>query len=180
MNPLSQNTSTSAASQDVESTLRLIASLPAPQGLEDRITAGLRAAPHTASLLHWPAASRPSSGWMRTAAAAAIVAVVAGGGWGIHSLVQPPPPAAKGIALPLRPAATGGFSSAGAMRTPQTLNGPVLVQSVAAPPAQAKPAKKTPARTAHKPLGSAQASTAGKAAASASQAAAPPAETPGK
>jgi len=130
-----------------EETLRLLASLPAPAGLEDRVQAGLRAAPRTARILHWPAALLPASGmagsWMRSAAAAAIVFVVAGGGWGIYSHVQPGQPARVTV-MPPRVGAGGGFSSAGAMRTPQTLNGPVLPQPVTPKPVQAK----TPARTA--------------------------------
>jgi hypothetical protein len=63
---------------------------------------------------------------MRGAAAAAIVFVVAGGGWGIYSRVQPTP-SARVIVMPVRTGVAGGFSNAGAMRTPQTLKGPVVV-----------------------------------------------------
>jgi hypothetical protein len=144
-----------------EETLRLIASLPAPAGLEDRVQAGLRAAPGTARILYWPAALLPASGmagsWLRGAAAAAIVFVVAGGGWGIYSRVQPIQPA-RVLVMPPRVGAGGGFSSAGAMRTPETLNGPVLLHPATVQPAQAK----TPARTAKTPLDRGQA--AGKAA----------------
>jgi hypothetical protein len=72
---------------------------------------------------------------MRSAAAAAIVLVVAGGGWGIYTRVQP----AKGIAAPPHVAAPVGFSSSGAMRTPNTLNGPVVKHPVTA---KLQPAKK--------------------------------------
>ena len=68
---------------------------------------------------------------MRGAAAAAIVFVVVGGGWGVYLRVQPVQ-APKVIAMP-RVSAGGGFSSAGAMRTPQTLNGPVLVTPATKP-----------------------------------------------
>ena len=73
-----------------EDTLRLIASLPAPEGLADRVQDGLRHAPPTARVLDWRGPVRPSGGWMqstmaRGAAAAAIVCVVAGGGWRIYS-----------------------------------------------------------------------------------------------
>jgi hypothetical protein len=142
------------APSTVEDTLRLIASLPAPVGLEDRIQAGLRASllsqPHKARVLAWPAALRPGRNWMhssmvRSAAAAAIVMVVAGGGWGVYSRVQPRP-AARVIVLAPRPAVSGGFASGGAMRTPQTLNGPVLTHPATAvqTPAKAavRPAKK--------------------------------------
>ena len=122
-----------SASGEFESTLRLIASLPAPEGLAERVQAGLEAAPAAgrARILAWPAALRLENGWLqsslaRSAAAAAIAAVVAGGGWGVYSRVQFNQPQ-RGIALP-HLAAPGGFSSAGAMRTPQTLNGPMAAR----------------------------------------------------
>jgi len=143
MNPQNSFVSDSVsgvAPSTVEDTLRLIASLPAPVGLEDRINAGLRASqlsqPHKARVLAWLAALRPGRNWMqsamvRSAAAAAIVMVVAGGGWGVYSRVQPHP-TAKVIVLAPRPAMSGGFASGGAMRTPQTLNGPVLTHPATA------------------------------------------------
>ena len=90
MNTTNQN---AFANDSVEATLRLIANLPAPKGLEDRINASLRTAqqsvPRKGRLLSWPGTKfRPGSDWMRSAAAAAIVLVVAGGGWGIYSHVQ--------------------------------------------------------------------------------------------
>ena len=159
MNPSEQNSITeSSGSGDFESTLRLIARLSAPQGLEERIQAGLRAAPASASggsrILAWPTALRADAVWMRSAAAAAIVAVVVGGGWGISSHFQPNRPTSA-IAVPVHGAGQtgqvgqtgqGGFSSAGAMRTPQTLNGPVVAQPATATPQTTKPAAKTPAR----------------------------------
>jgi len=130
------------ASGSFEETLRLIASLSAPEGLEDRIQAGLRAAPKpaTARILAWPTALRLENAWLRAAAAAAIVAVVIGGGWVISSRVQPAQPA-QAITIPQHAGSQGGFSSAGAMRTPQTLNGPVVAQPAKS---DAKPAAKTP------------------------------------
>jgi len=144
----SPNSSTvsSAASSSAESTLRLIASLPAPEGLEQRVHESLRSAPPTSRIIAWPTTLRPGSDWMRTAAAAASVFVVAGGGWGVYSRVvpgqtaNPIPP--RAVVLPPRVAGSGGFSSAGAMRTPQTLNGPVVVQPVTVPAAQPKALKK--------------------------------------
>jgi hypothetical protein len=144
----------SSGSGEFESTLRMIASLPAPAGLAERVEAGLRAAPRTtagrARVLAWPVALRLENAWVhsslaRSAAAAAIAFVVIGGGWGVYSRVQPAQPAR--FVAPLRAAPQGGFSSAGAMRTPQTLNGPVAVQPatarpVAATPLSAKPAAK--------------------------------------
>jgi hypothetical protein len=130
-----------------EATLRLIASLPAPTGLEERVRAGLAAAPRKGRILAWPAAFRPESGWMRAAAAAAIVCMVAGGGWGVYSRVQRPQPA-KVIVLAPRGPAQGGFSSAGAVRTPQTLNGPVVAHPATARPVESK----VPAQAAQKPV----------------------------
>ncbi len=107
-----------------EESLRVIARVPVPEGLEERVIAGVRSgAGRRARVLEFPAL-RAGSGWLRGAAAAAIVFVVAGGGWGVYSRVQRPQ-AAKVITMPVRVAAPGGFSNAGAMRTPNTLNGPV-------------------------------------------------------
>lgn len=120
---------------DVEAALRCIAGVPAPAGLEARIKSTLEATPHAGKVLSWPAAAF-SSGWvarplLRGAAAAAVVLVVAGGGWGIFRTVQPArTPSA--VVMPPRLAAPGGFSSAGAMRTPQTLIAPMVSQPVAA------------------------------------------------
>ncbi|MGB6691985.1 MAG: hypothetical protein WBE76_29435 [Terracidiphilus sp.] len=125
-----------STSPDADATLRLIAGLPAPEGLEDRVHARLRSAPRTGRVLEWPGTFRAESAWMRSAAAAAIAFVVVGGGWGVYSRVQP----AKVIAMPPHLASPGGFTNAGAMRTPQTLNRPVL----APPSAHAGTAAKTP------------------------------------
>ena len=112
-----------SASHPVDATLHLIAHAPVPDGLEERVHARLRSTPRKGVVLAWPV--RLGSDWMRSAAAAAIVAVVAGGGWGVYSNIGRPR-AAKVIVRPAAGAANGGFSSAGAMRTPATLNGPVL------------------------------------------------------
>lgn len=149
MNPSSQNTFGSKTdSGEFENTLRLIASLPAPAGLEERVEIGLRAASRTdagkARILTWPVALRLENAWMRSAAAAAIVAVVIGGGWGVYSRVQPGQP--DKLVAPLRAVPPGGFSSAGAMRTPQTLNGPVVAKPATAPTAGTKAVPKTPAQ----------------------------------
>jgi hypothetical protein len=103
--------------------------------------AGVRAG-RGARVLEFPAALRPGSNWMRGAAAAAIVFVVAGGGWGVYSRVQKPQ-AAKVITMPVRGSAPGGFSNAGAMRTPNTLNGPVVPIPVVVKPVQTDAAVQT-------------------------------------
>ena len=106
-------------------TLRLIATLPAPHGLEKRVKATLESAPSRGVVVAWPFASIYGRGYMRAAAAAAIVLVVAGGGWGVYSHIQvATTPSA--VVLPQMPAGAGGFSAAGAARKPQTLEGPVV------------------------------------------------------
>lgn len=100
--------------------MRLIASLPAPRGLEDRIQAQLRTAPRKARIFAWP--SVRTSAWMQSAAAAAIVCVVAGGGWGIYSHVQSG--LAARAALVAHEPEGGQFSTGEARRRPQTVVGP--------------------------------------------------------
>lgn len=111
-----------AEAGEAEATLRVIAGLPAPPGLEDRVKARLERQPagSSANLLEWPARSWVQSAWARGVAAAAIVIVVAGGSWGVYSRVQPKQML---IALP-HVGGTGGFSSASAVRIPKTLDVP--------------------------------------------------------
>ena len=126
----------SAGALEEERTLRLIASLPAPEGIEDRVKAGLRSAPGQARIIAWPFKSVQGGRWMqntgvRAAAAAAIVFVIAGGGWGVYSHIQPAPlPTAVSAPQPLN--SGGGFNAAGAKRVPQTLEGPVVANPVIA------------------------------------------------
>jgi hypothetical protein len=138
------NGSSGNKSGSAEETLRLIAKLPAPDGLEERVIAGVRArrlaAPRGARILEFPGAPRLGGSWMRSAAAAAIVCVVVGGGWGVYSRVQQPQ-AAKVIVMPAHGAGQGGFSNSGAMRTPTTLNGPVVADPVVVQPMTPKPAQ---------------------------------------
>ena len=122
-----------------EDTLRLLAGLPAPEGLESRVHASLRNAPRQARVLAWPLVLRADAAWVRATAAAAIVMVVAGGGWGIYSKVQPLQQG-KLPAVPARVSAPSGFSGAGMVSTPKTIEGPV----VTAPP------KTTPAKSVQK------------------------------
>ena len=115
-----------------EDTLRMIATLPAPVGLEDRVKAGLRSAPKTATVIAWPFAS--ASTWMRSAgargaAAAAIVLAIAGGGWGVYSHIQVAP-VPSALVDPQLPGSSGRFSTAGAMHIPQTVQGPVIAAPV--------------------------------------------------
>jgi hypothetical protein len=115
-----------------EETLRVIAMMPAPEGLEDRVKTGLRAAPRRAMMIAWPFSS--AEGWMhsagtRAAAAAAIVLVVAGGGWGVYSHIQVAP-VPTSVVDPQTPNEAGRVSTAGAKHVPQTVEGPVVVAPV--------------------------------------------------
>jgi hypothetical protein len=137
-----------------EVTLRLLARLPAPQGLENRIDARLRAALRRAPVKAWPLSL--AGEWMRAAAAAAIVCVVAGGGWGIFLRVHPGQ-AAPGISGPSL-AAPGGFTEGGAVRRPQTLTGPRVTATPATstalkPKARPRSSATVPARGASLPAG---------------------------
>jgi hypothetical protein len=105
-----------------EDTLRMIAALPVPDGLEERVHAALRSAPRQGRILAWPLSA--NAGWVRATAAAAIVMVVAGGGWGVYSHIQPS--LATKAPAPARVGGAGGFSNADAKRSPQTLNPPVV------------------------------------------------------
>jgi hypothetical protein len=150
---------------EAEETLRLIARLPAPEGLEDRVHAGLLAAPRAGRVIAWPASNTWAGGWMRSAAAAAIACVIAGGGWGIYSRVQPGQSgqSVTGIAGP-RVGAPGGFSQGGAVRRPQTLVGPMVTHPATPRPPQAKVPVKASARSGAKPIRNPQASATSKAA----------------
>jgi hypothetical protein len=164
-----KNTSKNTTPRVAEETLRLIASLPAPPGLEDRVLAGVRAAPRATCVRTrvqaWPGSLGPIGVWMRdwthsslarTAAAVAIVFVVTGGSWSIYSRVTPPKPdsgPANGIVRP-HAVAPGGFSGAGAMRTPQTLNSPMIVHPATTTQQPEKPlAKSTPRKPLHRAKG---------------------------
>jgi len=141
----------SGASREAEETLRLIAGLPAPKGLEDRVHMALRAAPRRGRVLAWREPLTRRNSWLRAAAAAAIAFAVAGGGWSVYLQVQPRQPAAKVVPLAPHPATTGGFDGASAMRTPQTLNGPVLTHAVKPHLMTSKNAKKSSASASQQP-----------------------------
>ena len=130
MNLSTQNDDRNAATIDAERSLRLIASLPAPAGIEDRVKAGLRVVRTQSGVIGWPVSSATRAGWaqvsyMRAAAAAAIVFVVAGGGWGVYRHFGPAPaPTAAGVQQRIE--GRSGLSAAGAMRTPKTVEGPKI------------------------------------------------------
>jgi hypothetical protein len=128
-----------AGAIDAERSLRLLASLPAPTGIEDRVKSGLRSASPQTSAIPWPHSSSGAARWaqspyMRGAAAAAIVLAVVGGGWGVHSRFQPAPVPAAQVVPQRLDGVSGGISTAGARRTPKTVEVPVI-----AAPAPQKP-----------------------------------------
>jgi len=125
--PMEDRFDRSAGVHAAEETLRMIASLPAPAGLEDRVKAAMRSAPRRGVLIAWPLAAGES--WLRAAAAAAIVLTVAGGGWGVYSHIQVAP-VPSALAEPQSPNGAGHFSTAGAMRVPQTVEGPAVAAPV--------------------------------------------------
>lgn len=143
---------------DAEETLRLIAALPAPEGVAERVKHRLHAAPRKSGVISWPT-SATGVHWtqlaaMRAAAAAAIVVAVAGGAWGVYTHIQiAPEPAA--VAAPQRvDGGGGGLSTAGAVRKPKTLEGPVIAAPANAKQKSDEGHKAMPAKT--------RAATAGK------------------
>ncbi len=125
MNSSSQNDfDRNAATIDAEHSLRLIASLPAPVGIEERVKCGLQDASSQTAVIAWPFI--PRRGWaqvsyLRAAAAAAIVLMVAGGGWGSPCAFRAGAFAA-GNAVPQRIERRRSFRG-GSKRTPKTVDG---------------------------------------------------------
>ena len=99
---------------------------------------------------------------MRTAAAAAIVFVVAGGGWGVYTRVQQVQPSQGDRRCPRGCQRPDGFSSAGAMRTPETLPGPTALELRQAEGRRSSKAAKKPV-TGVKPVHAGQPNAAAKA-----------------
>jgi hypothetical protein len=169
---ITRPTAAAAAPGSIEATLHLVAHPPIPEGLEDRVrdrvrdrvSATLEAAPGQGKVLTWPSAAEPARlpDWMRAAAAAAIVFVVAGGGWGVYSRVEQVRPA-NVVVMPSRGAGSGAFSSAGAVRTPQSVKGPVLVHPGKAKGAQVNGKKKAAPRTSNPAFQTGQPDAAGNA-----------------
>ena len=136
-------TEKSVNTTDVDQTLRLVAALPAPEGLAGRVKAHLAKAepvqePVQSRLLAWPA---PTPHWKRIAIAAGLLAAVAAGGIGAWQW-STPTPVARTVSSPVRPAQPQNFSTAGAMRTPVTLNGPAVLPAGKKSPGQATQAVK--------------------------------------
>ena len=133
---------------EADATLRLVAELPAPSGLTERVKGRLQAASVEAArgggrLLQWPTRANAVQNWVRSAAAAAIVGVVSGGAWWIYAGMAPAS-GGSAVAAPVRVHRAGGFSNAGAVHTPDTLKGPVLTHEAEkkAGPAKSEPVKK--------------------------------------
>jgi anti-sigma factor RsiW len=127
-----RNAEAAAMVGEADATLRLIAAMPAPDGLEERVKTGVRrrAKNQASALVEWPGGTRRSwmeNNWLRGAAAAAIVAIVGGGSWQVYSRVQPKQ---AQIALPHVGTPAGGFANANAVRTPKTLDVPVVPQTL--------------------------------------------------
>ena len=145
MNPMGPMDESGSTGYDA--TLRLIAHAPVPRGLEERLQAALQRSPREARVLAWPSV-RPMIGWARAVAAAGIVAVVAGGGWGVYHHAQLH--SAAGVAQPpVTAPAKSGFATAGAVRTPETVQGPAAIDTTV--PAQRQPLSKAPQRSAPSP-----------------------------
>ena len=134
-----------AALKSLDATLHLLGTLRAPAGLEDRVFAGIMAAPRKSRVLEWPQPLYLRD-WVRGIAAALIVLAVGGGGWGLYSHVKPSEPA-RAVTAPQTVFQPGGFSSAEMIRRPQTLNGPPVKK---VEPAEAAKAKAAEAATAKK------------------------------
>jgi len=127
-----------------EETLRIVAGLPAPEGLEDRVHSRLWTGPRP--VLNSSLSFNTRNGFggaMRFAAAAAIVCVVFGGGWGVYSRVQPGPDAHM-IGMPAAGGPARGFSTAGSAHTPDPR--PVLTRQIAPEGPQTPPAQATTVR----------------------------------
>jgi hypothetical protein len=132
----------------VDQTLKMIARMPVPERLEERVKAGLQLAEAPGRVLAWPsqrgaAGAWVRSGWARGAAAAAIALVVLGGGWRIYARVEPAQ-SANGSLPQAQP--SGAFSEAGAMRRPLTLTGPKALPPTSQPNGKnVRPGKSDPA-----------------------------------
>lgn len=121
------------ASGDPEATLRLLAQLPPPEGLADRVHRNLAAAPDPAPAPRFWSLWLPAHR-LQFAGAAVLVTAMAASSWTILESRRPTSPAAK-TAVPGTAADSGrsAFSSADAERHPATLK-PIKVPS-AVPPA---------------------------------------------
>jgi hypothetical protein len=126
MNPIDPR---SEAQEEYMRTLHLLTQVEPPKGLAERVQSRLEDEPRRRThrgLLHLFDPLTPWGNWMRGLAAAAIVAILAGGCWEVFSRSHAPAvtPSAS-LAAPSTTTTGNGFTSAGAVRKPQTLDGPL-------------------------------------------------------
>jgi hypothetical protein len=134
-----------------EDTLRILAALPPPEGMVDRVQARLQTAPRFSTrfggILPWPVSFAPAWGYggmARSAAAAAIVCLVAGGGWQIYSHVQTGP-SAQILVMPAPSGPARGFSIGGSVHTPDPVRTPAPARPLNSSPAISRPIISKPA-----------------------------------
>ena len=122
---------------DPEATLRLLAQLPPPHGLADRVHRSLAIAPDTASPQRFWSLWKPAHR-LQFAGAAVLVTAMAASSWTILASRHPATPAAKAVA-PAPAPQPSTFSTAGAEHRPATLK-PIKVPPP--PKASSAPGKK--------------------------------------
>ncbi|WP_263359999.1 hypothetical protein [Acidicapsa ligni] len=115
---------------EAEHTLRLLANLPPPEGLTDRIHHRLRFAPEPRGMrfLNWRFLGQPAMG-LQFAGAALVLVALAGGSWSLYHRaghVQAVVPqtgnsVSAPVNAPASPVESSGFRNAGAVRVPPTL-----------------------------------------------------------
>lgn len=119
--------------ETAEAALRRLATLPAPEGLEERLELRLRVAMREPAKTapRWRVWSLAAPVWVRAAAVMALVLAVAGGCWEIALHLNKQQEAHQQTAPLTAPAPTagGGFATGNAIRTPRTLNGPTIPQA---------------------------------------------------
>lgn len=161
---MNDRTADEALKRSLDETLRMIARVSAPDGMEDRIRCRIASRDGAAEsssgkaerVLLWPRSPRAQSAgargtgfrerWVRGAAAAAIAAAIAGAGWGVYMRVQQAAAANVAAAPRTQPAdasRNGVFRESGAIRRPQTLTKPV-VTGAQTPASKPKSAGSTP------------------------------------
>lgn len=124
-------------SGDPEATLRLLAQLPPPNGLADRVHRSLANAPGPSAASGFWSLWRPVHR-LQFAAAAVLVTAMAASSWTILASRHPATPATKAVA-PAPAPQPSAFSTAGAEHRPSTLK-PIKVPPP--PKASAVPGKK--------------------------------------
>ncbi len=116
-----------ASAINAEETLRLIASLPAPEGIEDRVKSGLHAAPRQASVISWPLSSANGARWtqcLSDAGGRCGCDCVCRGGRGVGSVFAYPAGAAPtAVAAPQRIDGRGWSLSCRGQAHPQDAGG---------------------------------------------------------